>query len=141
MLGKLVERDHGVSGEVLVLSPRTLLIKNFKYDGSGDDTFFVFGTSGSMPSENGHILPCPFNERFYSFADKGAPPLSGQFNKQDVVELTLPAEIKVDQIKWISIWSRQFSVSYGDFIVKETKLQTLQIYLGKIFKAYDEASL
>ena len=117
-LGRLVDHDHGVSGEVFSRSPKTLIIKNFKYDGSGPDAFFWIGTAGAEPSETGFILPYPYTGKFYHYADQDAPVL-GQFIGQDV-QLTLPAEIDVDQIKWISVWCRRFSVNFGDLIIKKT---------------------
>ena len=32
-LGKLTQREHGVSGEVILLSDRILEVRNFTYDG------------------------------------------------------------------------------------------------------------
>jgi hypothetical protein len=114
-LGRLTGHDHDVSGDVLAPSPQTLLIKNFKYDGSGPDAFFWVGTSGNEPSESGHILPFPFTGRFYHYTDPEAPVLRRFFGED--VELTLPPEVSVDQIRWISVWCRRFSVNFGDLIL------------------------
>jgi hypothetical protein len=126
LIGDLVKHDHGVSGEVYALSPRSLLIKNFKYDGSDAEAFFVIGTSGTGPSEKGTILPCPYKGKFYHYNDQDALGL-GRFDGKNV-QLTLPEELVTQQIKWISVWSRANSVSFGDLIINKSALGKNWLY-------------
>ncbi len=116
-LGRLTGHDHGVSGDVLTPNPNTLLIKNFKYDGTGPDAYFWVGTSGNEPNEVGHIAPYPFVGRFYHYTDPDAPILR-QFFGEDV-ELTLPPNVTVDELRWISVWCRRFAINFGDLILKK----------------------
>lgn len=45
-----------VSGEVYAVDDFTILLVNFNYDGTGDDTFFWAGDSG-RPGPQGFIVP------------------------------------------------------------------------------------
>ena len=55
--------------------------------------------------------------KFYGYDDKSAPILSQRFDGlQNDIVLTLPDNIEVKDLKWISIWCRQFEVSFGDFV-------------------------
>ena len=48
---------------------------------------------------------------------KNAPKLEGLFDgSQDDIVLTLPDDINVKDLKWISIWCRRFGISFGQFI-------------------------
>ena len=120
-LGRLTGHDHDVSGDVLAPNSNSLLIKNFKYDGRGPDAFFWVGTSGNEPNEIGHIVPVPFLGRFYHYTDPDAPVLR-QFFGEDV-ELTLPPDLTVDKIRWISVWCRRFAVNFGDLILQKSEEQ------------------
>ena len=35
------------------------------------------------------------------------------------IVLTLPQNITVSDLKWISVWCRQFSINFGDFVFDE----------------------
>ena len=55
--------------------------------------------------------------KFYDYDDQLAPILSQRFDGlQNDIFLTLPDDIEVKDLKWISIWCRKFEVSFGDFI-------------------------
>ena len=74
---------HGISGKVFLKDEKTLVIKDFTYDGAGPDAFFWVGTS-SAPSSVGTILPYPFQGEFYDYEDKRAPILTGRFNGEEI---------------------------------------------------------
>ena len=74
---------HGISGKVYLKDEKTLVIKDFTYDGSGPDAFFWVGTS-SAPSSVGTILPYPFEGKFYDYEDNRAPILSRRFNGEEI---------------------------------------------------------
>ena len=52
LVGKLSTRYHDVSGDVYAVDDRTLVIKQFVYDGSGPDSFFLVGRAGSPLDAN-----------------------------------------------------------------------------------------
>ena len=117
-LGKLSELQHGVKGRVAALSPDTLLITRFHYDGTGPEAFFTIGTSGLPGDEDATILSYPWDGKAYDFSDVDAPVIGNSFTEDDVI-LHLPDNIKADQVAWVSIWSRQISVDFGSIVITE----------------------
>ena len=114
-IGDFVNHHHGIAGTVYAKDEKTLVVKGFTYDGAGPDAFFWAGTQGS-PSGVGEILPYPFEGKFYDYEDRSAPILSGSFNGDQEITLTLPENLKVTDLKWLSVWCRAFSVNFGDII-------------------------
>ena len=55
-VGEFNSYHHQVNGEVYAVDAYTLLIKDFIYDGNGDDTFFWAGGS-NIPGPQGFIVP------------------------------------------------------------------------------------
>ena len=109
---------HGVKGKLYAMDEKTLIVKNFGYDGQGPDAFFWVGTSG-VPSDEGTILPYPFTGKFYKYDDDDAPVLKWYFDETKDLKLTLPDDLKVSDLKWFSVWCRQYSVNFGDLIFPE----------------------
>jgi len=112
LVGNFQNYAHGIGGEVYIKDEKTLFIKGFTYDGAGPDAFFWVGTS-QAPSAVGTILPYPFEGKFYNYEDREAPILTRRFNNEDVT-LTLPDDLKATDLKWMSVWCRQFRVNFGD---------------------------
>ena len=112
-IGELNKYQHAVSGKVFAKDSKTLVIKDFTYDGAGPDAFFWAGTSGK-PSTVGIILPYPFEGKFYDYEDDSAPILSGRFDGSKDIVLTLPSDKTVTDLKWLSVWCRRFAVNFGD---------------------------
>ena len=62
----------------------------------------------------------PFEEKFYDSEDFSAPVLNKAFDgTQGDIVLPLPNDVKVSDLKWISIWSREYLLNFGDFIFKD----------------------
>ena len=81
------------------------------------DAFFWVGRKGSVPEANGILLPYPFQGEFYDSTDSDAPILDKAYDGfQPEILLTLPGDIKVSDLKWISVWCREYEVNFGDFI-------------------------
>jgi hypothetical protein len=118
LIGNLSMRNHGVKGQVYALDEKTILLKNFEYDGQGPDAFFWVGTTKS-PGSVGTILPYPFDGKFFAYDDETAPVLKGRFDGSKDIKLTLPEDVKVTDLKWFSVWCRQFAVNFGDLIFPE----------------------
>lgn len=53
-----------VSGEVYAVDEWTIILVNFNYDGTGDDTFFWAGDSG-RPGPQGFIVPDQHGKSVY----------------------------------------------------------------------------
>ena len=117
-IGQITQYAHGVTGTIFyVKEDNQLVIENFTYDGLGPDAFFWVGTQGKKPSSNGILLPYPFQGEFFDSKDSNAPILDKAFNgSQLAIELTLPNDLKVSDLKWISVWCRAYEVIFGDFI-------------------------
>ncbi len=111
-VGKFRNLHHGIAGTVYAVDEHTLRIEDFEYDGAGPDAFFWVGTQG-RPSSVGTILPYPFDGRFYEYEDGNAPILEGRFDKKEI-KLTLPDNLKVSELKWMSVWCRAYRVNFGD---------------------------
>jgi hypothetical protein len=118
LVGALTTKQHGVKGNVYAVDKKTLLIKNFEYDGQGPDAFFWVGTS-DLPEKVGTLLPYPFDGKFFKYDDQNAPVLTGRFDGTKDIKLTLPEDVDVTNLKWISVWCRQFSINFGDLVVPE----------------------
>jgi len=118
-LGDIETFHHGAGGEVFALDEKTLMIKDFTYDGAGPDAFFWVGPEGSpsnVPDETKtKILAHPYVEPgYYEYRDQSAPILKGSAKEQ--ITLRLPENMKVGDIKWLSVWCRKFSVDFGNLI-------------------------
>ena len=73
-----------------------------------------------MPEANGILLPYPFQGEFYDSTDSDAPILDKAYDgSQPGILLTLPGDIKVSDLKWISVWCREYEVNFGDIIIKD----------------------
>ena len=51
---------------------------------------------------------------YYEYRDQSAPILKGAAKEQ--ITLRLPENMKVGDIKWLSVWCRKFSVDFGNLI-------------------------
>jgi len=112
-IGKFVKRHHGVQGALYAFNASTLIVKDFTYDGEGPDVFFWAGSTAN-PGSEGTILPYPFTGKFYQYEDTDAPVL-GKFENQTIV-LHIPPQLKISELRWLSIWCREFSINFGDII-------------------------
>ena len=113
-VGEIDNKAHGIGGTVYIAGERILLVKNFTYDGTGPDAFFLAGTDGS-PSGKGTILPHPFNGTFYSYENEAAPILTERFTGNKDITLATPETLKTDQILWLSVWCRKYAIDFGSF--------------------------
>ena len=125
LLGEFRSGLHGVSGRVY-LTPKQdkLLIEDFTYDGRGPDAFFWVGAEGVPGSRSSIVLPHPFEDKFYDYRDPQVPKLAAA-DREDIV-LTLPPQLSAYNIKWISVWCRQFSVDFGHVILEQQDNGKLQ---------------
>ena len=115
---------------------KTLVIRNFVYDGEGPDAFFVVGkrpqvralTRSRRPTpivirDRRDAIPLPYEDT-YSAYSRQAPnqrrlryddpdiPVLGRYDGQDI-ELSLPQGVEANNIRWISLYCRQFNMDFG----------------------------
>ena len=94
----------------MTLCPVVIGLKNSV---SGPDTFLCVGTAGSpksFPYED-KIFILDVSGDVFQFRDSRAPVL-GRFDGETVT-LKMPANVKVEDLKWISVWIRKFSIDAG----------------------------
>jgi len=117
LIGELKTLQHDVSGKIYAKDDKTLVIYNFKYDGKGPDAFFWVGKTGNPKNTEDASTYILSEEGNYEYRDQSAPIL-GAYDGKDVT-LTIPEGWKMNDIKWLSVWCRQFSVDFGNLIVAE----------------------
>merc|ERR1711971_482991 len=111
-LGTFRNIFHDISGEAFAVDSETILIKGFTYDGEGPDTFFLAGSSG-RPSRSGEwVLPWPADGKKYDYNDD-IPLIKRSFDGSEDITLKMPPGADVKDIKWISVWCRDFNVNFG----------------------------
>ena len=109
-----------MSGDIYACGDNKIVLENFKYDGLGPDAFFWIGTEDSKPGSDPILLPYPFDGKFYDSEDSNAPILDEAFDgTQPDIVLPLPENVKVSDLKWFSVWCREYSVNFGDFNIKD----------------------
>lgn len=101
-VGQFNTLQHGVKGTVYFDGETKIVIENFQYDGQGPDAFFYVGTRG-QPIESGARIPYP----------KGSDAILGKYSGETII-LDLPSDMKTSDLRWISVWCRQFRVDFGN---------------------------
>ena len=117
-VGPLVEQHHGVAGEVWLHNETTLVVRNFSYDGEGVDVYFWAATEDAADGA-GVILPHPFTGIFYAPDAKDAPVLAAA--DKETVTLVLPPDLALTEVKWLSVFSRQFGIVYASVRLPEAE--------------------
>merc|ERR1711983_729630 len=109
LMGTLKTIKNGVSGDIHSTDNEMVLeIKNFKYDGKGPAAFFYVGKKGTeIKNANSDGIRVPYPEN----SDQKL----GEFNGE-TIKINLPKEIRFDEIGWLSVWCRKFSVDFGHWI-------------------------
>jgi len=121
LLGSLSTMQHGVSGSVYAVDEKTLMLKNFSYNGGGPEAFFLVGREGSPGAGEDEspsiILAHPDQGVHYQLGDAGAPVL--QLQNLETINLSLPEDVTVSELKWISVWCPQCSADFGSLMFPE----------------------
>jgi len=114
---------HNVGGDVYTVDgiDNQIQVRRFTYDGASKDSFFWAGTEGTEPigpdsnSDNGFILDYQNREgRIVNYFYNGKIPVLPEFTgREDPITLTLPGNRKAKDLKWLSVWDRQWETSHG----------------------------
>jgi len=59
------------------------------------------------------VLPWPADGKEYSYSDRNIPLIKRSFDGSEDLVLELPEGTTVDQLKWISVWCRDFDINFG----------------------------
>merc|ERR1712243_138576 len=75
--------------------------------------FFLAGKSGKPSSRGEYVLPWPANGQVYGYNDE-IPLLPNRlFDGSEDLTLILPPGASTSDIKWLSVWCRDFNVNFG----------------------------
>ena len=127
-VGDLETLFYGVAGHVFAVNQTTLLVRNFNYTGNAPDAFFWVGRSGTPKmtnEETTRILAHPYTGQHYQYRDTDYPVLKRSMNTD--VLLTLPPDLTVSDIRWLSVWCKAYQFNFGalqfrdDILVKVDK--------------------
>jgi len=119
-IGDFVNHVHGVGGSVFARGHNTVVIKGFTYDGKGPDAFLWAGNSSKPDNEAleegfvNAVLPYSLEGGLpsYEYEDQDIPILGGFLEPKDI-EVKLPGDVSVEELRWISVWCRKFKVNFG----------------------------
>ncbi|OQR73501.1 protein Skeletor [Tropilaelaps mercedesae] len=106
-IGRINTYSHQVSGNVYAVDEYTLLIRNFFYDGLGQDAFFWAGSS-VRPSNVGFIVP----------DEEGKTNVLEPYTDKDIF-IRLPDKRKITSIKWLAVWNLRDNENYGDIFLPD----------------------
>ena len=137
-IGEFSGYHYGVGGTLYALNESTLFIKDFTYTGGGPDAFFTVGSQSKQPNSNGIMLTFPYEGTHYEYNDPKAPVL-GRFeaSRNEKILLHLPSDVRVSDLKWLSVWCRAYSVNFGEVIWPDTvvpgkKISKIEKCIGMI---------
>lgn len=94
----LTTHAHGVRGTVEVVDARTLVVRDFWFDGDGLSVFFYLGRAGTYAG--GRAV--------------GADLLRAKPYEGETITLALPADVTVDDFDGISVWCVPAGANFGD---------------------------
>merc|ERR1711956_137840 len=110
--------EHELAGELWATDKNTLEFRKFTYEGDGPDAFFMIGTHDADEKPNlDDGIPIPYSkdevfiQKLYDINDD-IPALLEFKNEQ--FKITLPPGIHVSDLKWLSVYCRQFTKDFGN---------------------------
>jgi hypothetical protein len=107
-VGSFSKISHNVSsGSIEILDSKTIRIRNFTYDGLGQEVNFWAGV-GAQPSNKGFKIP---DELGYLDSIR-------RYN-EETITLELPGDRDVFQIDWISIFDLKAKENYGSILIAD----------------------
>lgn len=106
-IGSFNSYHHQVNGKVYAVDEYTILIKDFVYDGNGEDTFFWAGGS-NRPGPQGFIVP----------DEAGRTNVLKRY-LNDLITITLPDKKRVTDIKWFAVYDLSLHDAFGDVFIPE----------------------
>ena len=143
-VGDLSTLRYQVAGSVYVLDDKRLAIKNFNYNGKRGMWYhticpgifgpfwrffslftFLFSIKGKGPDAYIYVgTELPVGPSGVLVPLGSTQPLT-RYDNQDVT-LTLPGDLTTSQLKWLSVWCKQFSVDFGHVVFPKTSDNEIQ---------------
>merc|ERR1711956_208859 len=108
--------EHPLAGELWAVDEDTLEFRKFTYGGKGPDAFFMIGTHDADEKPNlDDGIPIPYSkdklqiQKLYDINDE-IPKLTAFKNEQ--FKITLPPGIHVSDLRWLSVYCRQYTKDF-----------------------------
>ncbi|XP_001657668.2 protein Skeletor, isoforms B/C isoform X1 [Aedes aegypti] len=128
-IGDLTQLHHGVSGSVYAVDARTLFLKNFNYDGEGPAAYFYVGNTRAPSNKGAHRLR----------DERGRSGVLRKYRNEDIT-LSLPEGKTLRDIRWFSIWCDDFSVNFGDVVIRNDLDFPRPTKIGQLGGVHDVSS-
>ncbi|XP_055540435.1 protein Skeletor, isoforms B/C isoform X2 [Wyeomyia smithii] len=128
-IGDLTQLHHGVSGSVYAVDARTLFLKNFNYDGEGPAAYFYVGNTRAPSNKGAHRLR----------DERGRSGILRKYRNEDIT-LSLPEGKTLRDIRWFSIWCDDFSVNFGDVVIRNDLDFPRPTKIGQLSGVHDVSS-
>nr|XP_027204866.1 protein Skeletor, isoforms B/C-like [Dermatophagoides pteronyssinus] len=106
-IGKLNSYAHQIYGELYAIDERTILIKDFFYDGLASDAYFWVGAT-ILPSNVGFIVP----------DETGRTNKLRQYINRSI-RIRLPDDKTIHTIRWFAIWDIRSQKNFADLFIPE----------------------
>jgi len=119
-VGSLTTHRYNAGGDVTILDEKRIKISDMTYNGRGPRTFFMVGSDLPIHSNNGETIPysdtCISDGTQFN-CDIGIPKMGlGGVPKREVI-ITLPGDLTISDIKWLSLYCIKFKVNFGDIML------------------------
>ncbi|XP_059089125.1 protein Skeletor, isoforms B/C-like [Tigriopus californicus] len=110
---------HELSGTVEFLDDKRIVIRNMIYDGLGPDAFFIIGVGESRSPNVQDAIPVVPDDYAgarlqYKYDDQ--VPILRAYTGEDVT-IALPDGVTTNDLRWISVYCRAFSLDFGHVIL------------------------
>ncbi|XP_042225999.1 protein Skeletor, isoforms B/C-like [Homarus americanus] len=112
-IGKLSTLEHDVTGKVYAVDNITVFVEGFTYDGEAPDAFFFAGNRTPQPTNRGFIIP----------DERGRNEVLGPYRNKNLVlrfPVTKKGQRSLNDVKWLSVWCRKFSIDFGHVVIPST---------------------
>lgn len=111
-----------MSGEVEIKDEKTIIIKNFVYDGEGPDAFFIVGTdSDTVDASKAIPVPYPAHEPQTLLELKDDIDILPAFTGTDLT-LIMPEGVDAFKVKWLSVYCRQYDIDFGHVLLNRNNV-------------------
>jgi len=117
IIGSFDINEETVSGDVVLVDSRSVVIKDFVYKGEKQYPPVLIGGSSEKPHadpDNAVVFTFPYEAKSIGIDDARAV-LLGSFDGNRNLLLTLPRDLgfNFQSLKWISSWSRDLATNFG----------------------------
>jgi len=136
-VGRLTEFQHQVRGDVYAISCCEIVIRNFRYDGTGPTVYAFFGNDPS----NGPSRSNPQGAYgTVTFGSQTFMRFPRQRHANSVIRIKFPDSYKISNTSWMSIWCERFRANFGHIVFTGDKIKEIcerKLYCQNLRDDYD----